>query len=177
MIILEDLDEVRKRMSSKRQKPMLTQKGFGKFYKFAISTMYTIAFLLFCGCFVKSNPNFDVKTYINQNILALLPNISFDQEKPVANSTQYQLIKDDMYKTSNEYIQALDYGVVMMSEKNSITIMYDNGIIASYSNLAKVNVKKLDRIAENELLGTYENYFNMILKKDDKTIKYEEIYA
>ena len=41
VIILEDLDEVRKRMSSKRQKPMLTQKGFGKFYTFKHSNPRT----------------------------------------------------------------------------------------------------------------------------------------
>ena len=174
---MDDLDEIRKRIQQKKQQPKLTEKGFGKLYHFAISTMTIIALVLFGGCIVKSYPSLDVMTYIDQHILALLPKISLDQYEPVAQPIQYQVLGQNMYKNSDEYVYAFDNGVVIDNAEGKLTILYQNGISAIYSNFAQINVKKYDKITKNEKLGTYENQFQMVLKKDGALLKYEDVFS
>lgn len=171
---MEDLEEVRRRISQKKQAPVLNNHSFNRFYKGAISFMLTVALVLAAGCVTKLYPEINVIDYVDTHILSLLPSLKFEKKLEVNQIVAYQKINQNQYISNDANVYALEDGIVIESENFQITILYDNGITASYKQLATCSVEKNDRITRNEKLATYENYFEMILNKDGVEIQYEE---
>ena len=172
---MEDLEEVRARMRMKKQPPVLTQKNFDAFYRFAISTMSLVAVVLAVGCLMKGPVQLDVYEFVDQHILSILP--SFNQEAQEVASTFYEQMDDGSYVGANYSIYALKDGVVKEVNEDSFTILYKNDVSATYSSLGTIEVSLYDRIEEGEVLGTYEESFKMRLTKDGQEIDYETFYS
>lgn len=174
---MEDLEDVRRRMQSKKQPQVLTNRSFEKFYRFAIGTMSLIAIALITSCFIKANPDMDVLTYLDEHILTLLPTIDFNQDKEVSTNYGYEWLSNQTYRSNDENIYALEEGIVKEVSESQIVVLYQNGITATYSQFASSQVKAYDRIKKNETLGTYEQNFTMVLEKNGIEVSYEEIFT
>lgn len=172
---MEDLEEVRARMRNKKQPPVLTQKNFDSFYRFAISTMSLIAIVLAVGCFMKGNLHMDVYEFVDQHILSVLP--SYQSRDLEVSNFVYEQMDNGAFVGSNPYIYALKDGVIKEVSEDAFSILYQNGVEARYHSLGTVDVAVYDRIQEGEVLGTYEESFEMTLLKDGQEIDYEDFYS
>lgn len=175
---MEDLEEVRRRMQQKKQqKPVLNDRSFRKFYRFAISTMSVCALVLMASCFIKANPNVDVKAFIDQHILTLLPLPNFLEDQAVSQSVNYQAISENVFVGNDENIYALEDGIIQEVTETEIVVIYQNGVNAVYTNFATSLVKAYDRIEIGESIATYEQNFQLHLTKNGEPINYEDVFA
>ena len=74
----------------------------------------------------------------------------------------------------------IDDGIILGSykEKNdtySVIVSYENGVVASYSNLSSINVMNYDKLKENDVIGSYYDSFKALFKKDGRLISINEI--
>lgn len=96
-------------------------------------------------------------------------------DKTVAAAPAYHLLKDDLYANgSNKATSILD-GVVMhvqhtTTDKYSVTIRHDNGVIATYSNLDSSDLKQDERVLKDAVIGSYQNSLSIVFMKDEKKI-------
>lgn len=174
---MEDLEDVRRRMQHKRQKKVLDDRLFQKFYRFAISTMTLLVMVLIASCFLKANPSIDVMTFFDQHILTLLPVPDFLEDEPVSQLVNYQEISEHTFVGNDEYIYALEDGIIQEVTETKIVVAYQNGVNATYSSFATSQVKAYDRIKVGERIATYEQNFQLHLTKNGQSITYEEIFA
>lgn len=97
------------------------------------------------------------------------------EDKAVAAAPSYHLLKDDLYANgSNKATSILD-GVVMhvqhtTTDKYSVTIRHDNGVIATYSNLDSSDLKQDERVLKDDAIGSYQNSLSIVFMKDEKKI-------
>lgn len=175
---MEDLEDVRRRMQQKKQQqPVLNDRLFQKFYRFAISTMTVFAMVLIASCFIKANPNIDVMTFIDQHILTLLPIPNFLEDAPVSQLINYQEVSENTFVSNDENIYALEDGIIQKVTETEIIVIYQNGVNATYSHFATSQVKAYDRIQSGESIATYEQDFQLHLTKNGQAITYEEVFA
>lgn len=169
MNTMEDLEEVRRRISQKKQQPVLTNHSFSRFYKFAISVMTSIAVIIAGGCILKTYPNIDLEAHI----LSLLPSFFTKEELPVNQLISYQQLGNNQYTSNDACVYAASEGVVINCSENSITVLYENGVSANYKGLATCFVEKNDHLTKDEKIATFENYFELILTENGQQISYE----
>ena len=175
---MEDLEDVRRRMRQKKgQEPVLSNRLFEKFYRFAIGTMTLCLVFLMVSCFLKVNPTFDWKNFIDEHILTILPSFNVQSAQEVTQPIVYEQLASHTFKGNDEHIYALDDGIIQKVTDEQLIVLYRNGITATYTNFATSHVKTLDRIVMNESIGTYEQSFDMHLSKNGQEMAYEELYA
>ena len=173
---MEDLEEVRRRMAARKQAPVLTDRSFQKFYRMATTTMVAIALLIGTGCFLKQYPENEVKDWLDQHVLSLIPLPSFLKSQEVSQQVFYEEIESGVFMSSDHNICALQDGIVTSASEKEITIVYQNGITATYKNLATNLVKLYDRLEQGEIIATYEQAFQLSCLKDGSTISYHDAF-
>ncbi len=173
---MEDLEEVRARMRQKKQPQVLTDKSFRSFYRIAMTSMVCLAIGLAVSCYCKSHPEVDIVSYIEQHIFTILPSFEFKQPQTVSSNVMYEQIATGIYQCEDEKIRCLDDGIVQAVDNNQIIILYQNGVKATYSNLASTLVKAYDRIENNEVIATYEQQFALSLIKNNQEVSLIDVF-
>lgn len=176
---MEDLEEVRQRIRNKKYKkePVLSEKMFTRFYRFAIMSMSVFVVVLMVSCFIKTHPNTDVMALVDEHILSLLPIPFLEEDKAVSQNIGYTKVEENYYMGSDENIYALEDGLVQSVSDDEFSVLYQNGIEAIYQNLANINIQVYDHVTKGEILANYEQKFYMKLLKNDQEVTYEEIFA
>lgn len=136
--------------------------------------------------FLKENFNINVDfTSLNESISKTLSSLfSFglqDNKIEMVNANiQYLNLGENNYKTLDNSVCMLDDGIILGSYKEnnntySVIVSYENGVVASYSNLYSINVMNYDKLKENDVIGSYNTSFKALFKKDGKLISINEI--
>lgn len=138
------------------------------------------------GAFLKENFNISVnfKTF-NSKVNTIVNDLfEFDlsandkKDEMVSSPVMYIELGNDMYSSDSSSVSMLHNGTVLGVYEDdysySILINYENGVLASYSNLIEVNVKQYDELNKGDLFGTYEESFKVLFKKDNVIISYDE---
>ena len=75
----------------------------------------------------------------------------------------------------------LDGGVILGvyedDEYYTVLVSYNNGVLASYSNLEEVIVKQYDTLDKGENFAFYNQEFKAVFKKNNNLITYNEAIA
>lgn len=139
------------------------------------------------AAFLRENFNVNVDfTEFNENVSRTIDSlfsfgfINKEKTTPVNSTITYIPLGDNLYKSQDNQIMMLDNGIVLGTYKEkdnsySVIVSYDNGVIASYSGLDRLNVKTYDKLKKSNNIGTYESTFKVLFKKNGKLISINEI--
>lgn len=99
-------------------------------------------------------------------------------DEQVNNQVTYIELGQNLFSSGSTSIEMMHNGIILGVYKDeytySLLVNYENGVLASYSNLLDVNVKQYDELDKGEVIGSYEESFKVLFKKDNKIISYNE---
>lgn len=98
-----------------------------------------------------------------------------NDSQPVSATPLYQQLVDDMYISESDQVKMIADGIVLSHDEQSIQILQDNGIEASYSHMNHVLVKDDERLYAGSLLGTYEDFVMLQFTKNEEKMDYESV--
>ena len=186
---MENIDEIRDRINKKEQRSY-----FSNFVKtILLLFVLLLGFLIYARndesavlinkifstniSFVKMNDEIDLflsKMLANFNIFTK----NNEEDVKVNNSNLYIKDEDNYFKTNTNEVYSLFYGKVVAiqenNEKFNITVFYENEVTACYYGLTSSIVIINDLIEQGDIIGTYENNFKVLFKKNNTFITYEE---
>ena len=186
-IISLDLDDVRKRMHKRRQKP-LNDDNFKRFYNFMVKFMVVILVVLVSMSYVKLNPDSNLKkiilndanykmvtSWLSDTLFSFLPS----NETPVSSEISYQHVKDDYYKNNSNEVLSIEAGRVIEvgtdeSLGSHVVILGKNNVTITYSEIDNVMVTLYDEVDQGMVLGSYNEKFILQFDYLGKEISYEE---
>ena len=137
------------------------------------------------GAFLKENfgVSYNFKTF-NSKVNSIVDNLfdfnlsSKENDKQVSTNVMYIELENNMFSSESSNVEMLNKGMIIGVFKEeytySVLVNYDNGVIASYSNLVDVCVKQYDSLDKGDTFGYYEESFKALFKKNDKIITYNE---
>ena len=188
---MNEVDEIRKRINqrkSKKNKKVLTDHHFLKFYNFMIKSMVVLLIVLAVFTYLKITPN---GQYISEHILS---NINYNKaiswineqlfeldsndEEVVAN-VSYKHLEDNLYtNNTNEVINFSKGRVIYTGEQellgNYVTVLSDNNVEITFGKMSDVFVSQFDIIDEGTILGTCEEDVLIVFVQGEKEITYDE---
>lgn len=185
--MMNDLDDVRKRMHKRRQKP-LNDDNFRRFYNFMVKFMVVILVVLVSMSYVKLNPDSNLKkiilndanykmvtSWLSDTLFSFLPS----NETPVSSEISYQHVKDDYYKNNSNEVLSIEAGRVIEvgtdeSLGSHVVILGKNNVTITYSEIDNVMVTLYDEVDQGMVLGSYNEKFILQFDYLGKEISYEE---
>lgn len=187
--IMNDLDDVRKRMQKRRQtKKPLNDDNFKRFYNFMVKFMVVILVALVSMSYIKLNPDSNLKkmilndtnykmftSWLSDTIFSFLPS----DEITVSSEISYQHIKDDYYKNNSNEVLSIEEGRVIETGTNEnlggyVVILGKNNVSITYSEIDNVMVALYDEVDQGMVLGSYNEKFILQFEYLGKEISYEE---
>ena len=188
---MNEVDEIRKRINqrkSKKNKKVLTDHHFLKFYNFMIKSMVVLLIVLAVFTYLKITPN---GQYISEHILS---NVNYNKaiswineqlfeidsnDEEVAANVSYKHLEDNLYtNNTNEVINFSKGRVIYTGEQellgNYVTVLSDNNVEITFGKMSDVFVTQFDRIDEGTILGTCEEDVLIVFVQGEKEITYDE---
>lgn len=188
---MNEVDEIRKRINqrkSKKNKKVLTDYHFLKFYNFMIKSMVVLLIVLAVFTYLKITPN---GQYISEHILS---NVNYNKaiswineqlfeidsnDEEVAANVSYKHLEDNLYtNNTNEVINFSKGRVIYTGEQellgNYVTVLSDNNVEITFGKMSDVFVTQFDRIDEGTILGTCEEDVLIVFVQGEKEITYDE---
>ena len=186
---MNDLDEIRKRMSKRKGvKTRLNDNHFKKIYNAMIKMMVAMIVVVSMFAYVKVSPNGEyIKEYIfnDLNFYQVATWVKgylgmedkSDQVINMTDSVSYTQIKDNYYKNQTNEVLNFDKGRVVYIGKQDIlgqyvTVLLDNNIEVTYGQLDDVFVGLYDYVDHATILGTYNKQVMLIFTQGEKEIDY-----
>ena len=188
---MNEVDEIKKRINqrkSKKNKKVLTDHHFLKFYNFMIKSMVVLLIVLAVFTYLKITPN---GQYISEHILSnvnynkaiswinkQLFELDSNDEEVVAN-VSYEHLEDNLYtNNTNEVINFSKGRVIYTGEQellgNYVTVLSDNNVEITFGKMSDVFVSQFDIIDEGTILGTCEEDVLIVFVQGEKEITYDE---
>lgn len=186
---MDDRYYIRKRIKTRRayqfqgkeKKPIL----FTLFYR--IMMLMMVLCILVLSYVINSKTNFiSIPSTIAELDLSSLRNMLpfeswFENEKEVnqvAALPEYILLKENQYSNGTNQANCIMDGIVLHVQTNenqmgSVTIQHDNGVIATYDHLDNLNLKIEERVLKGMVLGTYQEYIDIVFMKQNQKLDYE----
>ncbi len=185
---MNDIDEIRKRILKRRNRPVLTNKHFARLYNLMIKCMVVIFVGVAICAYIKQSPqgqhirNYilnetrynETMKWINQHVLTWG---NQPQSTMVSQKKEYEHIKDNYYTNhSNEVVNFSKGRVIYVGKQEMlgqyITVLLENNIEVTFGNLNDIFVSLYDQVDKNTILGTYQDQVMIVFTQGEKEIDY-----
>lgn len=89
----------------------------------------------------------------------------------------YSLLEGNKYANGGNQARLLMNGVVLHVEakdaqQSSVTVRQDNGVIVTYGHLDQVQVKQDERVQTGDVLGSFQEYIQLTMIKNQQSVDY-----
>lgn len=190
---MNDIDEIKKRMSKRRKsgnRQTLTDHHFLKFYNLMIKCMVLLLVGLAVFTYIKITPQGqyiqehvfsrtqfqEAMTWINQQFYEFFP--QEDTSSTVSKTVSYQHVKDNLYTNQSNEVVNFSKGRVIYTGKqdllgNYVTVLLDNNIEVTYGKLSDVFVSVFDQVEQATIIGTCEENVLIVFTQGENEIDYE----
>ena len=186
---MEQVNQIKKRLNKEEKK----SKIISFFTVFLAFLSIALGCMIYMkkdqnGTFLKENFNIDVSfepfnSKVN-GIIDSLFKLELNKDKneaPVSNNVYYIEKGNNLFETSDNGVNMLDGGVILGvyedKELYTVLVSYNNGVLASYSNLEEVIVKQYDTLDKGDNFAFYNQEFKAVFKKNNNLITYNEAIA
>lgn len=177
---MNDIEQIRKRLQGRKTNRPLNDHMFKRFYNSMIKLMVVLVTGLLLFTYSKSNQLnvlFDdvfsnqwiiqTKVWINEHIY------TFDEDIMVSNTVSYQGLGNDLYTNYTNDVTSLDDGRVIYLGSDYVTVLLDNNVQVTYSDLNEVTIELYTKITKDQVIGHCNEEVKMTFEYLGKWIDYD----
>lgn len=138
---------------------------------------FLLVIIVVLSFFIFKNKNYDYSKYMPLfNSLTNFLNFKIKIEN-VSSTIDFIKISKNKYYNESYYVYSPYNGTVLDVSDNMVIIKCDNGYLAIFDNLEKIDVLKYDVIDKNTKLGFFIDHFIFYFEKNGIRYEYEEIIS